>query len=229
MTPSVVDWCEPNYVFTPLVAEFWNTVSSLLITVAGIAGAIRWGGRAEDRRFQIAFGLFAFVGLGSAAFHGTLLRVTQALDELPMVYFGLVAVWILLHRTRPAGEGTATAWAFALIAVGFTAGYGLLPAGYFELFLGGYALCIAFMIGRSIQLSMRPQTPPHVWNMCLAAVGFYVGGFCLFWLPEVGLFGCEHPLKAMQLHSWWHITSIFGGIAWLRWAVLDRELAMGRA
>jgi len=24
---SKIDWCEPNYAFSALIAEFWNTVS----------------------------------------------------------------------------------------------------------------------------------------------------------------------------------------------------------
>ncbi|RKO97739.1 hypothetical protein CXG81DRAFT_11240, partial [Caulochytrium protostelioides] len=60
---SSVDFCETNYEVSPFLAEFWNAISSLAMFFIGIM----------------------IVGLGSLAFHGTLVRATQAWDELPML------------------------------------------------------------------------------------------------------------------------------------------------
>ena len=62
------------------VAELLNTVSS--IVMVGIALIGLWRVRAEGWRFMLGMGGLAVVGLGSAAFHGTLLRVAQAADDL---------------------------------------------------------------------------------------------------------------------------------------------------
>lgn len=73
--------CEANYAVNRYVAEFYNTISSLFILALGVYGiamhrAIR---RATGRtmlmesRFWACFASLAVVGLGSAAFHGTLL------------------------------------------------------------------------------------------------------------------------------------------------------------
>jgi hypothetical protein len=35
---SAVDWCEPNYLHSPYVAEWWNTLSSVPIALIGLLG-----------------------------------------------------------------------------------------------------------------------------------------------------------------------------------------------
>ncbi len=83
---STVDWCEANYVVSHYVAEFWNTVSNIGLLVLGIYGVrmcLREG-LAVRVDLLLLFGLIAVVGLGSAAFHATLLKTSQQLDETPM-------------------------------------------------------------------------------------------------------------------------------------------------
>src|SRR5262249_21282825 len=89
-----IDWCEQNHVVTPWIAEFWNTLSSVAMVIAGLVGAC-------TRRFatevRIAFGLLILVGLGSIAFHATLRFELQMLDELPMLYLVTWLVWLLVE------------------------------------------------------------------------------------------------------------------------------------
>jgi dihydroceramidase len=107
--PSTVDWCERNYQYSNLVAEFWNTLSSVPIAGMGLAGALLHrrrkprDGRAqakdfafEQRIFWSFVGMFV-IGLGSILFHGTLLAFAQAADELPMMYASLIFLYSLLR------------------------------------------------------------------------------------------------------------------------------------
>jgi dihydroceramidase len=82
---SAVDWCEANYTKTPYVAEFWNTLSSLALCVVAMIG-LRFAHRYRyPLRIVIAYVGVFLIGTGSVAFHGTLTRTGQAIDELSMV------------------------------------------------------------------------------------------------------------------------------------------------
>ena len=104
-TPTAsVDWCEDNYTVSYYVAEFFNTLSSVPIALLGLqalwsAWACADAHASRRRRMVAAFTVFV-VGVGSVAFHGTLLRWGQVLDEVPMVRAGLPGGY-LLSLTRP--------------------------------------------------------------------------------------------------------------------------------
>ena len=81
-------FCEPHYAFTFFLAEFFNSTSSLAYTAAAIYGALTSPG--FDAAVQAEWAILAIIGLGSAAFHGTMLFKYELWDELPMM--GLVFI-----------------------------------------------------------------------------------------------------------------------------------------
>ena len=118
-TLSTVDWCEPNYVWVSFVAEFWNTLTSVPMGLAGLFGLIAcWFSKERiPLRFQVSFLALSAIGFGSVAFHGTLLRVSQATDELPMIGLSLISMYCLAVRQgffldpcAGASEATALGW-----------------------------------------------------------------------------------------------------------------------
>eukprot|EP00929_Paragymnodinium_shiwhaense_P075606 TRINITY_DN38674_c0_g2_i1.p1 TRINITY_DN38674_c0_g2~~TRINITY_DN38674_c0_g2_i1.p1 ORF type:complete len:267 (-),score=41.49 TRINITY_DN38674_c0_g2_i1:50-850(-) len=98
---STIDWCEENYLVTDFIAEFFNSTTSLFITAAGALPLVLhvelWP--VLETRFLIAFLSIIVVGLGSVAFHGTLLFEHQMLDEVPMLWTVVVLVYCLLEQS----------------------------------------------------------------------------------------------------------------------------------
>ena len=107
---ATIDWCEPNYAYSPYIVEWWNTWSNLAYIVpachilrgAGAGGAARWPAR-----------LLLLIGTSSAAFHGTLQLHAQLVDEVAMNLFAAT-----LHAQlspAPPGGGVSRAALFPLL------------------------------------------------------------------------------------------------------------------
>lgn len=224
-----VDWCEPNYVVTPYIAEFWNTLSSLGIAAFGVAGVVHCAraGRRVEPRFWGSFVALAVIGLGSAGFHGTLLKYPQATDELPMVWASLLFVYMVRFRQpREDDQRKRPLWLVGLwlYALGFTAAYFTLET-YFTFFIWTYAALVTYVTVQMLRVSWRGgelRRKLFAW-----AAGSYVGGVALLWIPEHLVLACEHPLQAAQLHAFFHITSAVGTYAWILWALADRAMNLG--
>ncbi|KAI4877802.1 hypothetical protein NFI96_012656 [Prochilodus magdalenae] len=92
---STLDWCEENYVVSFYIAEFWNTVSNLIMILPPIYGALQTFKDGLEVRYVCSFLGLAAVGIGSWCFHMTLQYEMQLLDELPMIYCCCVFVYCI--------------------------------------------------------------------------------------------------------------------------------------
>ena len=83
--------------------RFFNTFSSLAIVAAGAVGfALNRANPLQEARFDIAYLAVMVVGIGSMAFHATMLRPMQMLDEVPMLYSAQAMVYCLLENDTVA-------------------------------------------------------------------------------------------------------------------------------
>jgi len=82
---STLDWCEENYIQSPYIAEFWNTITNLSMILPALVGLWNWHKFHLEMRYLMAYLALLLVGVGSLLFHGTLLYSMQLLDELPML------------------------------------------------------------------------------------------------------------------------------------------------
>lgn len=103
---AAIDWCERNYVVSPSIAEYYNTFSSLLMCVSGIAITMRVRRvRTQVLPLSAAGPIIFALGVASAVYHATLSLPWQRADEVAEN----VSVTALLHSALRAGAGRASA------------------------------------------------------------------------------------------------------------------------
>ncbi|KAJ3331064.1 Alkaline ceramidase 3 [Kappamyces sp. JEL0680] len=226
---STLDWCEPNYVTLYYVAEFWNTISNIpfiVASVVGVCNCIALGAEVRDY-VNMAIGVF-LIGVGSLAFHATLLYESQLLDELPMLYgaCALVYSFFLLDNVFQTRQEKRKRIALSVFLLAYSAAVTI----YYELsrqplvFQVAYGLLAATLIlspqwrlGRLIR-SFTPEQKSQIWTAYYWAIGNYLFGFLLWqfenhycdtlrsWRAAVP--AAVQPL--LQFHSVWHITTQIG-------------------
>ena len=95
------NFCEEDYRYTSYIAEFHNTWSSLPIIFYGSVGPYYTRKYAtKELRFSFAFISIGAVGIGSALFHGTLLRIGQVFDEVPMLCIIFVGIFCFVENQK---------------------------------------------------------------------------------------------------------------------------------
>ena len=79
-----IKYCESihNYKFSNYIAEYFNTISSLLFIAMGLYGLCK---KELSFKFYLSELLIILVGIGSAIFHGNQSYVGEVLDETAML------------------------------------------------------------------------------------------------------------------------------------------------
>jgi dihydroceramidase len=199
---STVNWCEADYVMSDYVAEFWNTLSSGAIVLAGLLGSSKY-------RDESVFKALTLVGIGSVIFHATLSPWGQMLDEIPMV----VVILKLIENTFPRSLGKLLRVAGGLLTLALViTSHNQHIFGSFEfyLFQSTYViLCGAFAIATLFQCHQGSIPEVHAERFYRGAQLFLIAW--VLWLLEQRFCASISTLPIpLQLHACWHVLSAWG-------------------
>ncbi len=230
---ATVDWCETNYEHLHYVSELFNSASSLAMVLAGVLG-IALHRHVLERRFMLAFAMVSVVGLGSIAFHATLLFQFQMMDELPMLYLALVIVYILVENRPEPRFGRWFPLVLCCHAVLTTCLTSLTHGRLqFYLFHASFASLELFALGSVYFIHRRGQdaTVRRVYRLGMSA---YALAFVV-WISDIRFCSTLNvTLPAMgipnpQFHAWWHILVSCGFYTLLVVIAHDRLKTLGHS
>jgi dihydroceramidase len=230
---STVDWCETNYAYLHYVSELFNSASSLAMVFAGVLGIVLHR-HVLERRFMLAFAMVSVVGLGSIAFHATLLFQFQMMDELPMLWLALVIVFILVEN-RPQPRFGRWFPILLLCHAVLTTSLTALTHGKLQVYLfhASFASLELFALGRIYLIHRRNQdaTMRRIYRIGMSS---YALAITLWFIDLRACSTLNVTLPSMgipnpQFHAWWHILVSCGFYALLMVTAHDRLTTLGRS
>ncbi|SCU91872.1 LAMI_0E07690g1_1 [Lachancea mirantina] len=247
---STIDWCEENYVVSPFVAEWSNTITNglfVLLAVFVTYSAIR--NNLEKRFWWIGLG-FGIVGVGSWFFHMTLLYEFQLLDELPMIYATCIPTWsifseeteVLRNSNRPASISRQL-----IVGVIVFSSAAILTVVYLisrnpTFHQTAYAILNVIVVVSAGVLATKyvkdPLAKQNLVNTMALSIFIFLSGFamwqldihlCSFWIYIRRSF-LRLPLGVLlELHAWWHLLTGTGVYYYIVHLEYLRTLTHGRA
>ncbi|KAF8975174.1 hypothetical protein BGZ46_009374 [Entomortierella lignicola] len=205
--PTSSDWCENNYDISYYVAEFFNSLSSFSMIIVGLIGIYLHSN--FEKRFLLTFGSIVIIGLGSIAFHGTLLFPLQMLDEVPMVYSILSLAYCCIENRSYRRYGTWFPVGIALY--GLITTLVMLFAGpnnhllEFVVFQSSFAFVVLVVVSHMIKIYGETQDGPvkqmFVTTFCVALISY------ILWNIDFRMCNAMQNLPLNpQLHAVWHYS-----------------------
>jgi dihydroceramidase len=208
---SSIDWCERNYVVSWYIAEFWNTLSSLVIILCGALDLYQSPKMECELRFQLYALSVILVGLGTVAFHGSLTYVGQLGDELPMVWCMMVSWYILItmHNKKYNGNFLAqvlTTYAIVFSLVHTVGAYTVLFQVHFVvLMLVPIFYTYKFIQNYGHHEAVKPLVIYYAAMWIVAGIVWLTDQLCCEKLHSLTIMGINIPNP--QLHALWHILT----------------------
>lgn len=198
------EWCEKNYEVTPMVAEFYNTVSNAPGIILALIGLYYSISQRFERRFSVLHLSTIALGFGSILFHATLKHAQQQSDETPMVWVMLLYIYVLYspdwhYRSTMPTVLFLYGTVFAILHSQFR-------------FVVGFQLQLVFLavlcLPRMYKYYIHTAEPP-VRKLAHRYILFLVVGG-MFWFAD--RFFCNQMSKLWvnaQGHALWHVLMGF--------------------
>ncbi|KAL5003078.1 ceramidase [Aspergillus recurvatus] len=227
---SYLNFCEEDYVITRYVAEFINTLSSLIYCSFGVFGLSQLS-RRKQASFARCIPYYGLIGVGvcSAGYHMTLKYHTQMSDELSMHLLTTPLLYRILTFQKDAAYtrrvGIILSILFTIVMVThMVMDEFLLHAISF----GAAVLLITIKTIRTIPQQIHdPAIRINIKIVSRVGLFCFLSGYAL-WL--VDNFLCPSltsvrnvlgiPLAFLfEFHGWWHVLTGIGG--YIAVAVVD--------
>ena len=77
-----IDWCEPNYLHSAYIVEYWNSISNIIFFILGIYGFLYCKINRLKSSFKTMIIVYILIGVTSMYFHATLSLFGQISDEV---------------------------------------------------------------------------------------------------------------------------------------------------
>ena len=220
-TDALVDWCEANYIITWYIAEFYNTISSIPITILGIIGIIvmylnQKREIKNEYRFIVTFTSLGLVGIGSLFYHMTLRYYGQLFDELPMM-LGSLCLLFCIFMTDSIPNKSNIKIILIFIFWGILQIYLYIIYKWYWLFLlnyGGQTFC-QIIFGYT-------KCKKFANNLCkklfISCISLYLIGLFLWIIDQKW---CKQ-LQKYQLHAIWHLCAGYASYLAIYTAIVCR-------
>lgn len=219
------DFCESNYAYSPYVAELHNTWTSMPIVAMACVGMHYTWRYTHEVRFVLAFGSIGSVGIGSALFHGMLLRWGQVLDEVPMILYLFCMIYMQVERERLPRLGCWFPLALALLCSSIVLLY--LVFNFYMFFLVGFISGGALVIFSGMFFLFGPDGDKLMQYLFYRAFTLLCVGICSWFLDDLL---CEHPTypsRWLHLHVVWHFSAAFASYLFVLIHVAFRAKTLG--
>lgn len=198
---AVHQFCEPKYASSAYFAEFYNSLSSLIYVMVAAYALTRPEIR-QDAMVALSAVLVGVIGLGSIAFHGTMLFEYELCDEVPMLLFIAVALCNKIGA-HPLLVGRVNALVFAAAVVAATAALTFIYIQFqvYEVFVAGFTLLVILDTVLALTWTSKQEVTNFARNLSIACIVIGKSAW------EVEVRACAAYGQVWRLHVFWHILS----------------------
>jgi len=237
-TTSLIDWCESNYEVTHVIAEFWNTISNLVMIIPPFIFAYQAKKENLEKRFIWLQVSIFFVGVGSWLFHMTLRYGMQITDELPMVFGQCFFFYTMFENCQPPNHMNIPL-AISLSSYSMIATLVYLYVKDPLIFQAVYGLAVLACVGCALYNIINRNASYQVRHLYLTSLFTYLFAFILWNVDQIfcnnlhdfrtKLTGFSLILSPFsQLHALWHILAAHATYQSVAFNCLSRQIYLGR-